>query len=157
MSATRPSADDGNKVQLALEKSAQRIITHMNADHGDSIKAYLHHYACLDTAVKGELTAISVVGMTITATLECGKTVADVFVPYASGALESAGAIRSVVVAMHKEAYGKLGYLYRLQNGYYTTAAGHIIGALKKSRKAQVGVTAMVVVAAYGVNRYLRK
>lgn len=151
------AAATSTSVQLALDKSSQRIITHMNADHGDSIKAYLHHYAGLDTAAEGELTAISVEGMTIKATLQCGRTVADVFVPYASGALKSAGAIRPVVMAMHKEAYGKLGVAYRLQNGYYTAVAGHVFGALKKSRTAQVSITATVVVAAYGVNRYLRK
>jgi len=149
------AAAASTSVQLALDKSSQRIITHMNADHGDSIKAYLRHYAGLHTAARGELTAISVEGMTIKATLQCGRTVAGVFVPYASGALESAGAIRPVVMAMHKEAYGKLGVAYRLQNGYYT--AGHVFGALKKSRMAQAGITATVVVAAYGVNRYLRK
>jgi putative heme iron utilization protein len=48
---------------------AQSMIAHMNTDHADSLKAYLRHYTRLHDAATGELTAISLSGMTITATL----------------------------------------------------------------------------------------
>jgi hypothetical protein len=45
-------------VEDALSKRAAKIVTHMNDDHGDSLKAYLQHFKQLD-AIKGELTQIS--------------------------------------------------------------------------------------------------
>jgi hypothetical protein len=140
-------------VEDALSKRAAKIVTHMNDDHGDSLKAYLQHFKQLD-AIKGELTQISVEGMTLKATLANETVVTDVFIPYSSGPLKSAGEIRTVVVAMHKDAYNALGISYKLQNGYYESIAGHVAKAFAKNTTAQVAVAGAV--ALIGMGLFLR-
>ena len=126
----------------------------MNEDHADSIKAYLRHFCKLD-AEKGELTAISEKGMTMTATLVDGTVKSGVFLAYSGGPLKSASSIRSVVVAMHREAYDALGFGYKLDNGYYQRIAGHIANGIAKSQKAQIAIGA-ILVGVVAVGLYVR-
>ena len=149
-----PGHQAGDDVASALAKRAEKIISHMNEDHADSIKAYLRHFCKLD-AEGGELTAISEQGMTMTATLADGTVKSGVFLAYSGGPLKSAGLIRPAVVAMHREAYDALGFGYKLENGYYQSIAGHIVNGIAKSQKAQLTIGA-ILAGVVAVGMYVR-
>jgi len=131
-----------------LDKSRQRIIKHMNEDHGDSCLVYLRHYAKLPNATKGELKDMSSEGLTIDATLEDGEVKAGVFVPF-TRQLEKASDIRPIVVDMHHEAYHALGVGYKLKEGYYKRQIQMHSKVYRKNRKVQaaalVGLTAVCI------------
>jgi hypothetical protein len=95
------------------------IIDHMNEDHGSSLIAYARAFADLPATV-ATLTDVDLQGMILTVTTASGVQT-GVRVDYPKP-LTSVGEIRPVVVQMHHEAHHKLGTLYKLTSGYYTTA-----------------------------------
>lgn len=109
------------ELESSLAASKNRIVTHMNEDHGDSLLVYARHFGRLDEATASLITDLSAKGMTLDVTLADTRK-ETIFVPY-SRPLSSAKDIRPVVVEMHHEAYNALGFLYKLRNGYYSSVA----------------------------------
>merc|ERR1719171_1844938 len=120
--APEKSEEAPEKLEADLQKSRDRIVNHMNEDHGDSILAYVHYHAQQPDAKSAELKDISAKGMTIDAKLADGSEKQGIFVPY-SRPLTKASEIRPIVVDMHYEAYHTLGFKYKLEQGYYKRKA----------------------------------
>ena len=154
------SISSDEKVNSDLAKRADKIITHMNLDHEDSIKAYLRYYAKLGDATGGKITSISSAGLTLNATLlpqntESKERIKEgIFVAYPSGKLENAAHAKTVLIEMHKEAYSKLGIRYKLENGYYKMIVGFIWMAFTKSKRAKIIISSVAVIIAYKYKKY---
>ena len=143
-------AQSAQTIDADLEKSAVRIMNHMNADHADSLLAYAHFYAGDGCA---SATAAKMVGVTRKG-FELDVILADgtkwrVDIPYTSP-LESAGQVRKIAVAMHFEAFNGLGIAYKLRHGFYSGAARQAWAHMPRNvRMAGLGVvTGLVAVVA---------
>jgi len=158
-----PAGGDGDSnVDADLAKSRDRIITHLNNDHGDSLLAYASHYAKLTGATAARLTDLSSKGFTLDVTVS-GQVRTGVFIAYPRPLLD-AKEIRAISVEMHHEAYTSLGLLYRLRHGYYKSKALMQVeklglikhhGGLTRSGQLAVGAATVgaVAVAAMLVQR----
>eukprot|EP00931_Biecheleriopsis_adriatica_P039953 TRINITY_DN22851_c0_g1_i2.p1 TRINITY_DN22851_c0_g1~~TRINITY_DN22851_c0_g1_i2.p1 ORF type:complete len:157 (+),score=20.42 TRINITY_DN22851_c0_g1_i2:23-472(+) len=100
---------EATDVDAALLPRKGFIIMHMNLDHANSLKAYARHYGKVTSAENVILTELDSRGMTLSAELEDKSWKTGIYVPFPEP-LKSAGAIRQVVVEMHKEAFEELGW-----------------------------------------------
>ena len=122
MEGTPTTPDDpSSKLEADLQKSAARIIAHMNNDHPDSLKAYAVFYAGLNDAASASMSALSVHGFVLDVVLTDGTTKKNVLIRYSSP-LESAASVRKVAVAMHFAAYNGLGTMYKIRHNFYGNA-----------------------------------
>jgi hypothetical protein len=112
----------GEELEAEIAKSADRVMKHMNEDHGDSIKAYARAYGGEPEATAAVISGLNAEGFVLTVTLPGGVTKPGVLVPYTTP-LSSAKDLHKVAVAMHFSAHNELGYVYKLSSGYYLTAA----------------------------------
>ena len=112
------------KLHAALVKMGPRVISHMNDDHPESLKAYAVHYAGLADASSAKMVGMDARGFTLKVTRAAPADVEEVLVTYPRP-LESAGDVCKLAVEMHFAAFKALGLKYRLTNGYYTGAAKH--------------------------------
>jgi hypothetical protein len=149
------------QLELDIQKSAPRVIRHMNGDHADSLKAYalaFGQHPNVDQTQSAILTGLDVEGFWLELTLLDGTKVNDVLVPY-DRRIQSAKELHQIAVDMHVAAYTKLGVLYKVQSGYYVTAF-KIMGfqAYKSAKKRPYQTTALatitVLAIAYGYRRY---
>eukprot|EP00535_Pseudo-nitzschia_heimii_P004682 CAMPEP_0197181272 /NCGR_PEP_ID=MMETSP1423-20130617/5610_1 /TAXON_ID=476441 /ORGANISM="Pseudo-nitzschia heimii, Strain UNC1101" /LENGTH=245 /DNA_ID=CAMNT_0042631497 /DNA_START=216 /DNA_END=954 /DNA_ORIENTATION=- len=149
------AAEDPAAKKAKLEKQvanrADRIMKHMNADHGESLVAYTLAFATgvegtdpekdkedalLKNILEGKLavtsarmTGVDLDGCLLEVTaLEPGApeseavVLSNVRIPY-DKPIESPEDVKSNLVAMHWRAYNDLGYWYKAKSGYYQTAA----------------------------------
>ena len=142
--AAADHGDNGNALAQALARSSARVCTHMNEDHGESLLAYAHYYANLPGAKAARMTAVLPRGFEIEVE-DNGKT-QTVVVPYLTP-LKSAGEVRKQAVEMHHEAFARLGFAYRVCNGYYARALRMATKQVKVDGVwiAGVGIAAAVV------------
>merc|ERR1711924_573718 len=102
-----------------LVKAGPRVAHHMNADHADSLLAWVHHYAKLDGAVAAECTGVTREGFELRVTLADGSVAPQPCLVRYPSPLQSAGELRKLAVKMHFEAYGELGVVYRFTHVFY--------------------------------------
>eukprot|EP00947_MAST-08B_sp_MAST-8B-sp1_P006600 g6600.t1 len=109
-----------------LVKAEKRITTHMNEDHAQSVLAYAHCYTEHKTATAATMTGLTEEGFILNVTMPNAgggtHTVSHVLVKYTKPLATAAG-VRKIAVAMHFEAFKKLGFGYRCRHGYYVGAA----------------------------------
>ena len=79
----------------------ERIVSHMNEDHADSILAYVHHYGALPLATDAKLLNLSETAMQIEAQIDGVSR--HVVIPFSSPLL-SAQHAHVAMVQMSKEA-----------------------------------------------------
>ena len=103
-----------------LAKSANRIITHMNDDHADSLLAYAAFYGELPNATSARMAGLSVHGFELDVTLADGSRQKRL-IRYTSP-LKSAAEVRKLAVSMHFAAYNGLGFVYKLRTNFYGNA-----------------------------------
>lgn len=131
----------------SLAKMADRVITHMNDDHADSILAYAHFYAKLTGATSAKMTGLSVSGFELQVAMADGSTKSNVLVPY-DPPLQTAAAVRKVAVTMHFAAYNGMGIKYKLLNGFYTGAARMAWTHMpKRIRNIMIGIPLTIIAA----------
>lgn len=143
--------EEEKELAEALEPHKKRIVNHMNGGHLDSVLAFAHHYAGLDMATDAKITDLTIKGMTLDVTLKDGSTM-EKLVPF-TRSVSGVKDVRPIVVEMHNEAFNALGFLYKLQHGYYLSMATHALEDVTKSRKAQI-VIAVTGVALAGAGLY---
>jgi Protein of unknown function (DUF2470) len=170
--ATMPSSktdfnkDDKSVVDMVqleadIQKSAPRVMSHMNADHATSLKAYALAFGQHPDAAKTQsaiLTGLDVEGFWLELTLVDGTKISDVLVPY-DRRIQSAKELHQIAVDMHVAAFAKLGVLYKIQSGYYSNAfkmigAQAYKSAQKRPYRTTVVVTVTLLAVAYGYRRY---
>jgi len=133
-------------LEADIAKSAKRVMNHMNADHEDSLIAYVLALATgiegavddgtssLNSILTGEfiitsaqLTTVDVHGFLLEVkakknSLDSEKeevvVLSNVRVPY-DKPIESARDLHTTAVRMHRVAYDKLGVLFKIKKGYY--------------------------------------
>ena len=145
-------------LEADLSKSAARVITHMNDDHPDSLVAYAAFYGKLRDARSARMTALTTRGFELEVTMADGAVKQGVLIKYTEP-LRSAGQVRKLAVAMHFEAYNKLGIAFKIRNNFYGNAVKQAwthmpIGVKYPMAAALVGVTA---VCALSVQRWLSR
>ena len=148
------------ELEADIAKHAKRVISHMNDDHGDSIKAYARAYGGEPKAESAVITSVNVDGFVLNVVLPGGVTKQGVLVRYTSP-LCSAKDLHKVAVAMHFSAYSKLGFAYRLSSGYYVTAAAMVWShgskaVMKRPCLSLAALGGVVAVAAAAANRRSR-
>ena len=98
----------------------------MNQDHADTCKAYVmafgEHERCTNETKEATLVALDQHGLLLDVTLTDGTILSKVRVPY-QGKVSSASDLRREAVNMHTLANSKLGFWYRIRNGYYQQLA----------------------------------
>eukprot|EP00933_Yihiella_yeosuensis_P038727 TRINITY_DN32668_c0_g1_i2.p1 TRINITY_DN32668_c0_g1~~TRINITY_DN32668_c0_g1_i2.p1 ORF type:complete len:157 (+),score=31.25 TRINITY_DN32668_c0_g1_i2:41-511(+) len=128
----------------AIAASKERIISHMNEDHTDSLVAYARHYAKADDVKSAAMVDLTVKGLTLEVCSHSGEKRKE-FVPFRR-ALKHPQDIRAITVEMHHEAYHALGFLYKVQNGYYNSAMIKLkVRDIFKSTNAQAAIVAFGV------------
>ena len=139
----RGMAEASSDVDQQLKAHKDRMVHHMNDDHGDSLLVYAKHYAKLTSAIKAVLTDISSSGLTLDVTL-AHEAQQRVFVQFPRP-LQAVKDVRPIVVEMHHEAYDALGAFYKMRSGYFKKQMMGKITALTKSTagKVAVGVAAL--------------
>lgn len=116
----------GGKPALSLEEelaqSKPRILEHMNSDHAESVKAYVHHFGKLTSCTKAELTDVTPDGFKVSATLQEEPTgpvtTKELFVNFPEK-LTSARDCRKQAVKLHEEAYAALGWEDYSKKGHH--------------------------------------
>ena len=136
-----PSLDDD------LAKMSTRVCNHMNADHADSMLAWAHFYAKVPDAASATMTNVTKDGFELEITKADGYVMPKVVVPY-EPALEKAGDVRKVAVAMHFAAFNGMGTQYKLTRGFYTGAARQAWHHMPPRVKSGLVGAALTVVAA---------
>lgn len=101
-----------------MERQKSRVIEHMNQDHSKSLLAYAHHYAGKTQAIRAKMTDLTPEGWVLTVTLRSGEEVESVLAPF-KHRLRRAGDVRKLAVDMHREAFENLGFLFKLQHGFW--------------------------------------
>jgi hypothetical protein len=132
---------DMEQLEMDIEKSAPRVIKHMNNDHPESVKAYAlafgDHPRCSQTQ-SALLTGLDVDGFVLQITLRNGTTIQNVHVPY-DRRIQDAKELHQIAVDMHVKAYEKLGVWYKITSGYYKKAIQMMsFQAYKKAKQRPV-------------------
>ena len=109
-------------LEADLAKMSERVCSHMNHDHADSLLAWAHFYAKVPDAASATMTDVKPDGFELELTKADGYVMPKVLIPF-DPPLEKAGDVRKVAVAMHFAAFNGLGWQYKLANGFYTGAA----------------------------------
>jgi hypothetical protein len=152
---------DMAQLEVDIQKSAPRVIRHMNEDHSVSLKAYalaFGQHADAGRTKSAVLTDLGTEGFILELTLNDGSKVEDVLVPY-DRRIQSAKELHQIAVDMHMKAFAELGVAYKIISGYYTTAFKMIgLQAYKKVKKIPyetAAVMALTLLAAgYGYREY---
>ena len=135
-----------------LVKAEKRITTHMNEDHAQSVLAYAHCYTEHKTATAATMTGLTEEGFILSVTMPNADggthTVSDVLVKYTKPLATAAG-VRKIAVAMHFEAFKKLGFGYRCRHGYYVGAAKMVIHHTGGAKVWGTAAAAALAAAAY--------
>ena len=97
------------KGQPLPREAAERIITHMNIDHGAHLVLYAKHYAGLTAATAASIISIDSAGMDLSVSLSSTTTPRLVRVSFPQGPLASPKDARVVLAAMAEEAGKALG------------------------------------------------
>jgi cytidylate kinase len=148
------SALDYALLDLSLEKSAKRILTHMNNDHSLSLLAYAHMWYSIE-ATSATLTGITPNAFVMRVTrqtteMKDGKeivvqtVVKGIEIQYTTKCT-AAKDMHKIAVNMHFEAFNGLGMVYKLKSGYYQDALTHI------PKKVWVGGLVIVVAISVGI------
>ena len=148
-------------LEADIQRSAPRVMKHMNEDHAASLKAYALAFGKHPDAAKTQsaiMTGLDTEGFILELTLTDGSKVEDVLVPY-DRRIQSAKELHQIAVDMHIQAFAELGVVYKITSGYYTTAFKMIgLQAYKKAKKrpyeAATLVTLTILAAGYGYKRY---
>eukprot|EP00930_Biecheleria_cincta_P105365 TRINITY_DN98031_c0_g1_i1.p2 TRINITY_DN98031_c0_g1~~TRINITY_DN98031_c0_g1_i1.p2 ORF type:complete len:157 (-),score=27.92 TRINITY_DN98031_c0_g1_i1:3-473(-) len=138
--ANAASAD----LSAQFEPHKERMITHMNEDHGDSLLVYAKHYANCKGAIRAVITDMNTEGLFLDVFVPGGEIMAGVFVKY-TRPLTSVRDVRSIVVDMHHEAYNALGVAYKLQSGYYKTQFSNSWKKNPMKKKVAMGAAAVSI------------
>ena len=133
------------ELKADVEKSAKRVMTHMNDDHADSVKAYARAYGGEPDAAAAVITGLTVDGFVLAVTMADGTVKDGVLVRYTTP-LASAKDLHKVAVAMHFSAYKELGFAYRVRSGYYVVAA-KMVGAVAKKAAMKRPLLSLALVA----------
>ena len=141
------------KLEAALAKSAARIAKHMNEDHGMSVLAYAHMWFD-KRATAATMTGLNAKGFLLRVSMPDAAVHENVLIKYTS-ALNGAGQVRKVAVAMHFEAFHGLGIGYRIKSGYYKHYAQ--MGLKHAPTPILVGGAVLVAAAAVGAGMLLRR
>jgi hypothetical protein len=138
-------------------KTVERVASHMNADHGDSMLAWVHYYAELPEAQSARITTITAAGWGLEVGFADGK-VKSVTVPF-DREMKGPADLRKSAVAMHMEAFHGLGYMYKLKNGYYPNAANMAWTHMPKKVKTGliVGVPVVLALGIFAARRRVSK
>ncbi len=88
---------------------ADRIIVHMNKDHGEHLVLYAKHYGGLAQATAASIVSIDHAGMEVSVTVSSSPTPRTVRIDFPQGPLQDAKEARAVLVAMAQEAGQALG------------------------------------------------
>ena len=88
------------ELKADVEKSVKRVMTHMNDDHADSVKAYARAYGGEPDAAAAVITGLTVDGFVLAVTMADGTVKDGVLVRYTTP-LASAKDLHKVAVAMH--------------------------------------------------------
>mmetsp|Transcript_30572 Transcript_30572/g.36347 ORF Transcript_30572/g.36347 Transcript_30572/m.36347 type:complete len:173 (-) Transcript_30572:344-862(-) len=143
--------DESNNAALEkeLQKRAPRVMSHMNGDHQDSIKAYAlafgDHPDCVNTE-SAILTGLDRNGFLLEVTLSNGTKLDNVRVPYV-GDVTSGKDLHMMAIKLHRLAYDKIGFVYKIKNGYYKQVAQMIGFQAYKKMKGRPGTTGALTVA----------
>lgn len=145
ITATTENAEEIAKLEADLQKRAHRILKHMNDGHTDSIKAYSLAFGedprCAAETDSAILTGLDRVGFWLEVVLKDGTSLQQVRVPY-QGTVASAKDLHMEAVNMHRQAYDKLGYRYKISTGYYTQVGKMVGFQVYKKVKANPAETA---------------
>ena len=129
-------ADDGDlltALDADIQKSAPRVMKHMNEDHADSLKAYVLAFGTpteiCQRCESAILTGLDIDGFILDIIVRNDRNDNDdekqqqvtVRVPY-DRPIQSAKDLHQVAVRMHILAYKKLGVWYKIRTGYYNRA-----------------------------------
>merc|ERR1719491_1504123 len=160
---TNNADDDNNILEQELQKRAPRVMSHMNRDHQDSIKAYAlafgNHPECVNTH-SALLTGLDRHGFVVQVTLLNGRTLDNVRVPY-SGTVTSGKDLHTMAIQMHRLAYDKIGFVYKIKNGYYKQVAAmvgfQVVKKMKGRAGGMVGVLAVAIVAIVGGTSFVSR
>ena len=113
--------------------------------------AYATYYAKMDTAISATMTNVTVEGFKLDVDCSSASSVTarkvGVLVPY-NPPLEKASDIRKVSVAMHFEAFHGLGFVYKVQHGYYAVALSMLWSKIFCKKVKLVGVIVAVLACA---------
>lgn len=125
----------------------------MNKDHKDSIKAYAlafgDHPECANTE-SAILTGLDGEGFLLEVTLKNGARLENVKVPY-QGDVTCGKDLHTAAIGLHRMAYDKLGYVFKVKSGYYGQVVKMIgFQAYKKARgrPGTIGVVSVATIAA---------
>lgn len=88
---------------------AERIIAHMNKDHGAQLVLYSKHYAGLASTIAATLTYIDSTGVELSVTLSSSNAPRRIYIAFPHGSLPSVHDARPVLVAMAETAAQALG------------------------------------------------
>ena len=145
--------DDEEELEKELQQRAPRVLKHMNEDHDDSIKAYSlafgEHPRCSKETSSAILTGLDRYGFLLQVTLNDGSVLEQVRVKY-QGSVTCAKDLHKEAIYMHRLAYDKLGYKYKLVNGYYTQVVKMIGAKSTKTIKSNPIPFAVAAVAIVG-------
>jgi len=140
-------------LEKELQKRAPRVMSHMNGDHQDSIKAYALAFGdrpeCVDTE-SAILTGLDSKGFKLEVTLKNGTKLEDVRVPY-QGEVTSGKDLHMMAIKLHRLAYDKIGFVYKIKNGYYKQVAQMVGFQAYKKVKGMSGTTGFLTVAIIAV------
>jgi len=142
-------------LEKELQKRAPRVISHMNGDHQDSIKAYALAFGNNPECVNTEsaiLTGLDRDGFILEVTLKNGTQLKNVRVPY-QGDVTCGKDLHTIAIKLHRMAYDKIGVIYKIKNGYYKQGAKMIgFQAYKKARErpGTIGMLTVLTIAVFG-------
>ena len=157
---SNPTKETLSDIELEkdIQKKAPRVIKNMNKDHSDSIRAYAMAFGenkrCAKETKAAKIVAIDRHGLLLDVTLTDGTILSDIRVFY-QGKVMSSKDLRREALNMHIAAYAKLGFWFRIRNGYYQQLAK--VFGIKVYRKIMnhpiqisVAITASVVLFSMG-------
>lgn len=150
------------QLEADIQKSAPRVMRHMNEDHGASLTAYALAFGQHPDAGKTQsaiLTSLDTEGFWLELTMQDGTTkISNVLVPF-DRRIQSAKELHAIAVDMHVAAFSKLGVVYKITSGYYSNAfkmmgTQAFKAAKKRPYQSTVLATLTVLAVAYGYRTY---
>lgn len=104
--------DQSEKDSFFSTERKNKIIYHMNKDHSESLKAYLHYFNKMPQAMAAIMTDVDSRQMTVDVTLEDGTQEKGVKINFLRQLVDSeSGDVRKMTVEMHKIAFKELEWI----------------------------------------------
>lgn len=156
-SENKAKSNEAKDLFFSKEKR-EKIILHMNKDHNDSLKAYLHYFNKMTEATAVKMTDVDSKGMTVNVTLKDGSQKEGVRINFISQ-LNDPADVRKMTVDMHKQAFKELGWKSDAQD-HSIGSADHIQSDSSGSSKKDISlgvVGAAMESAPSECRRYSRK